>query len=323
MKNILCLVLFLTGFTTAYAQTEKPANKTVGDNFEKFFNADDVQGIFDMYSPATAVALPLPKTTEFIKGLRAQMGKISKREFVGYTNSYATYKTTFEKGILALRLSVDNEGKVNGMFAGPYVDNSGPKLERNTTKLSLPFKGEWFVVWGGDTKEQNYHVESRAQKNAFDLLIKGQTGKSFKTDGKTNEDFYAFGQPILAPSAGEVVLVVDGVKDNKPGKMNPIYVPGNTVVIKTAANEYLFFAHFKQNTIKVKQGDVVKTGTTLGLCGNSGNSSEPHLHFHIQNLEDMTEATGVKSYFDNIVVSGQPKTDYSPVQNELIRNKEK
>ena len=58
---------------------------------------------------------------------------------------------------------------------------------------------------GGDTKELNYHVESEAQKNAFDILILNEKGNSFKTDGKTNEDYYAFGKDLIAPCDGEVV----------------------------------------------------------------------------------------------------------------------
>jgi murein DD-endopeptidase MepM/ murein hydrolase activator NlpD len=188
-------------------------------------------------------------------------------------------------------------------------DESLPKPERNISKLQLPVNGEWTVFWGGDTKELNYHVENTAQKNAFDILITDDKGKSFKTDGQTNEDYYAFGKELYAPCDGEVVLVVDGVKENKPGILNPIYVPGNTVIIKAGNNEYLFFAHFKQHSIKVTEGQKVKQGQLLGLCGNSGNSSEPHLHFHIQNAEDMNIATGIKCYFDKIIVNGQEKTD--------------
>jgi len=117
-----------------------------------------------------------------------------------------------------------------------------------------------------------------------------------------------------------IVTVVDGVKDNIPGKLNPIYLPGNTVIIKTDNNEFLFFAHFIKNSIAVSEGQIVKQGDLLGLCGNSGNSSEPHLHFHIQNVEDMNEATGAKAYFKKILVDGKIKRDYSPVRNEKVRN---
>jgi murein DD-endopeptidase MepM/ murein hydrolase activator NlpD len=102
--------------------------------------------------------------------------------------------------------------------------------------------------------------------------------------------------------------------------MNPIYVPGNTVILKTANDEYLFFAHFKQHSIVVKQGQKVKQGELLGLCGNSGNSSEAHLHFHIKYSEEMSIATGAKCYFDSIIVNGETKNDYSPIKNEKIKN---
>ena len=65
----------------------------------------------------------------------------------------------------------------------------------------------------------------------------------------------------------------------------------------------------------------MKKGEILGLCGNSGNSSEPHLHFHLQNVEDMNIATGAKSYFEEIYVNGRLKKDYSPIKNEKIKNK--
>lgn len=65
----------------------------------------------------------------------------------------------------------------------------------------------------------------------------------------------------------------------------------------------------------------VKQGEVLGLCGNSGNSSEPHLHFHIQNMEAITKATGAKAYFDNIYVNGALKKDFSPIKEERVKNK--
>ncbi len=71
------------------------------------------------------------------------------------------------------------------------------------------------------------------------------------------------GKSLIAPCDGEIVLVVDGVKDNKPGELNPIYVPGNTVILKTAKNEFLLFAHLKQHSIKVKQGQKVTQGELL------------------------------------------------------------
>lgn len=321
MRNLLLFIVLTFFMNNIFGQTEKVIYKTVADNFETQYNKSNYDSIFVMFSPEMQNALPLDKTTDFLTGLKSQAGQITKRQFVKYVNgTYASYKTNFERALYSVNISIDNNSKINGLFVKPFSDDSLPKIERNTTKLKLPFNGEWTVIWGGDTKELNYHVESPAQKNAFDIVIKDAKENSFKTDGKINEDYYAFGKEIIAPCDGEIVLVVDGVKDNKPGELNPIYVPGNTIILKTADNEYLFFAHFKQHSIKVIEGQKVKQGQVLGLCGNSGNSSEPHLHFHIQNVEDMNIATGVKCYFDKIIVNGQIKTDYSPIKNDKIKN---
>jgi murein DD-endopeptidase MepM/ murein hydrolase activator NlpD len=319
MKKILTVLLsmFVAGF--AFGQTEDAAYKIAAENFEKNYNAGNYELLFSSFSPEMKKALPLDKTKAFFTKLQIESGKIIQRDFLRYERGYASYKTGFDKSVSVLNIALDENSKISGFFVKPFREKHLPEMERNLTKLILPFKGEWFVVWGGDTKELNYHIENEAQKNAFDFIITDSNNKSYKTDGETNEDYYAFGKELVAPCDGAIVLAVDGVPDNKPGKLNPVYVPGNTVIIKTKNNEYLFFAHFKQHSIRVKQGQKVKQGTVLGLCGNSGNSTEAHLHFHIQNDENMMEATGIKCYFEKLVVNGEVKTDYSPVQKEKIQ----
>jgi len=303
-----------------FGQIEKEVSKETSIKFEKHYNSGEYEQIFDLFSDEMKTALPIEQTTGFLKGLKIQAGKITKREFVRYEQTYASYKTNFERALFAVNISLDENAKINGLLVKPFKEINLPTIERNQTKMILPFKEEWTVFWGGDTKEINYHVENEAQKNAFDMIITDKHGKSYRTDGQINEDYYAFGKELIAPCDAEVVLVVDGVKDNKPGELNPIYVPGNTVILKTNNNEYLFFAHFKQNSIAVKQGQDVKQGELLGLCGNSGNSSEAHLHFHIQNVEDMNKATGAKCYFEEIWVNGEIKNDYSPIKEDKIKN---
>lgn len=323
MKHLILTALIVLTLANVLGQTEKTTSKAAAEKFEYYYNSDSSEAIFNMFEQEMQKALPLDKTIAFLTGLKSQAGKISTREFVKYEQTYASYKTKFERALFTVNISIDDNGKINGLFIKPFKESGLPKIERNSTKLKLPFKDEWTVIWGGDTKELNYHVESEAQKNAFDLVITNKQGKTYKTDGKTNEDYYAFGKELMAPCDGEIVLVVDGIKDNKPGELNPIYIPGNTVIIKTAKNEYLFFAHFKQHSIKVRQGQKIKQGQVLGLCGNSGNSSEAHLHFHIQNVENMASATGIKCYFEMLLVNGQTKTDYSPIQKDKISSDEK
>lgn len=321
MKNYILSLALLLITSNVRGQVESPIYKTVTQKFEKEYNLNQYDSIFTMFSAEMQNALPLNKTIEFFTGLNGQVGKIAQREFIKYEmQTYASYKTQFERALFSVNISVDNNAKINGLFIKPFKVDNLPKIERNSTSLLLPFNDTWNVFWGGDTKDLNYHIDNEAQKNAFDFLIIDKSGKSYKTDGKTNEDYYAFGKEVIAPCNGEIVLVIDGVKDNVLGQMNLFDVGGNTIVLKTENSEYLVFCHFKHQSIKVKEGQKVEQGQLLGLCGNTGHSSEPHIHFHIQNVEDINQATGVKCYFRKVIVNGQSKNDYSPIKNDIVSN---
>jgi murein DD-endopeptidase MepM/ murein hydrolase activator NlpD len=321
MKKLLLIALISSQFSTIFGQTEKDIYKTVVGKFEKNYNESKYDSIFAMFSEDMQKAITYKNTISFLTNSKKKLGKIVDRKFIKYKQGVgAIYKTNFEKTLFSINVSLDKNTKINGLSFEEFTEFELPKFERNSTKLMLPFNGTWNITWGGDTKELNYHVESQAQKNAFDILIQDNEGKTHKANGKSNEDYYAFGKELIAPCDGEIILAVDGVKDNIPGVLNPTFLTGNTVIIKTSNNEFLFFAHFKNHSIKVQEGQKVKQGQLLGLCGNSGNSSEPHLHFHIQNIENMSEATGVKCYFDKVMVDGVMKTDYSPIKKEKISN---
>jgi murein DD-endopeptidase MepM/ murein hydrolase activator NlpD len=320
-KSLLFTILaFLLKTNVIFSQTESIESKMAFEKFQGYYNADQPDSIFNQFSAQTKTALPLEKTKAFLSQLKSRYGNIKNTSFLNYQSGFSVYKTEFDKGILQLSVAVDKTQAITGLYAKPYEPDSLPALKRNSTPMSLPFRGEWTVFWGGDTKELNYHVATRFQKNAFDIIQTDQSGKSYKTDGKKNEDYYAFGQDIIAPCDGAVVFAVDGIKDNVPGVMNTFYIPGNSILLITSNKEYILLAHFKQGSVKVKQGDPIKQGQVLGLCGNSGNSSEPHLHFHLQNTEDFNIATGVKCYFNKLLVNGVSQTDYSPVKGDKIRN---
>ncbi len=316
MCKFFSLIVVLLIHNIAISQTEKTNYKQVSTKFVSFFNESKNDSIVSMFSSEMNAALPLDKFIQVTAGLKLQLGSIKKIRFVRLQSPSALYEITFDNAVIGMTITLNPKNEIVGLIFKPY--NEAKEIIRNNTKMKLPFKGEWSVTWGGDTKEQNYHVESVAQKNAFDFLIYDEKGLTHKGTGEANEDYYAFGKELYAPCDGEVVLVVDGIKDNIPGILNPIYIPGNTVIIKTANGEFVLFAHFKQHSIVVKQGQKVTTGALLGLCGNSGNSLEPHLHFHLQNTEDMTKATGAKCFFDQLKVNGVLKSDYSPVKGDKI-----
>ena len=321
MRNLLLCSFLFALYSCNERKEASPASakNKAADQLVSYYNRQQYDSIFHLFSPAMKEALPLKSTVDFFAQMQNDAGAIAKHKWIDKKQNADRYRTDFSKGIYWMSITV-NEKEIDGLYFKEY-DGPGvePSMIRNTTKLTLPFKGEWFVFWGGDTKAQNYHVISRSQKNAFDLVIVDKSNKSFRTNGKKNEDYYAFGQPISAPCDANVVSVIEGIKDNIPGEMNPDQVTGNTIVLKTSNKEYLLFAHFKLNSIKVKVGDSVKKGDLLGLCGNSGNSSEPHLHFHIQDKESMIGSTGIKCYFEKLLVNGEIKTDYSPIRGDRIK----
>jgi murein DD-endopeptidase MepM/ murein hydrolase activator NlpD len=324
MKRFLCCAVLLFGALQIYSQDMAPVAYTKAIQLiQDTYNNKDYSRLHEAFNSDMKSALPLAQAREVLEGLHNGLGQIRDNIFLRLADGTAFYRTSFEKGVLETRVHVDGSGLIDGLFFTPYVDETAAKA-RNTTAMRLPFKDEWFVFWGGDTEAQNYHVVSPAQKNAFDFIILDGRGQSYRTDRSSNADFYAFGKKIYAPCDAEVVTTTDGINDNKPGEMNPLQALGNSVILKTAAGEYIIMAHFKKGSVKVKTGDKVKQGQQLGLCGNSGNSSEPHLHFHLQNEGPASiSATGIKCFFEKLQVTAkgsiETRTDYSPVKGEKVK----
>ncbi|MAY23015.1 MAG: peptidase M23 [Flavobacteriaceae bacterium] len=307
------LLLFLLSSATLTSQ--ETAYLTTLETFKNHFNDANGKAVFEMMDSNMQQQLGIEKVTAIVTTFRNNLGSIVSFKFIERINTSEVYETLFEKGKQNISLSLDKDGKLNGLrFLPASEDNELPKMERNKTSLGLPFKGNWFTVWGGDTKAQNYHVVSKTQRHAFDFLKVGKNNRAFERSGTRNEDYYAFGQPIFAVCDAEVIQVNRGIPDNKPGAMNEMKPLGNSVILKTKNEEYIVYAHFEEGTIAVEEGQQVKKGQYLANCGNSGNSSEPHLHLHIQDGPNIMTSIGVKCFFDNLVVNGETKTDYSPVR---------
>ncbi len=188
-----------------------------------------------------------------------------------------------DKGIIAV---FDDSGailglNITGLSTYPDTDNALTK-----TAMTLPFQGEWLVFWGGSNVLNNYHYEYASQRYAYDF-VQAADGFSYEGDPLDNESYHAFGQNITAPADGVVIEVVNDIPDNTPvGVMNEKEPAGNVVVIDHGG-EYSFLAHLKQGSVTVKKGDPVKAGDVIGKAGNSGNSSEPHLHYQVSDGADL------------------------------------
>lgn len=294
----------------------KVANRVVS-----LVNQGDYATLQRLFNSDMSEALPLEKSTAFFQGITQQLGSITKLDAPRSDGQWVLFPAHFERGTLDMRLALDEKDQIAGLFFKPHKD-SRVVPSRNSTELTLPFKGKWLVFWGGDTSKLNYHHDTPNQQFAFDLLGVGPDGKTKQDRGKGNESYYAFGREVLAPSEGTVVAAIDGVPDNEPGSMNPYSALGNCVVIQHRTNEVSVLAHFRRGSVRVKAGDKVSRGQVLGLCGNSGNSSEPHLHYHLQDSPVIQDGLGIKCFFSKVTVLKDGKTaekeEYSPVKEDVI-----
>ena len=232
-------------------------------------------------------------------------------------------KCRFEKAPdpLLLLIALTPEGRVSGLAVRPQAAKEYPstKLDYVTkTVLHLPFRDEWFVFWGGRTIAENYHAVSKSQRFAYDLLImKG--GTTHTGDGTRLSDYYAYGAEILAPAAGTVVWACDSLPDQKPGTMDPTHPVGNGVVIDHGNGEFSLLAHMQPKSLRVKKGSRVEAGTVLGLCGNSGNTSEPHIHYHLQDGPDIATAEGLPASFVDVCIDGTKQAKVEPRKGQRIK----
>ncbi len=148
----------------------------------------------------------------------------------------------------------------------------------NPAALSLPFKGRWYSWQGfdGDWTHKGIY------KYAYDFVICDTDKKTYMNEGKQLSDYYCFAKEVLSPVRGRVVKVIHYLADNPVGSVDIVNNWGNEIVIEDSRGYIVKLAHFASHSIYVVEGQWVDVGTVLGLCGNSGNSPQPHIHIQMQ-----------------------------------------
>ena len=159
-----------------------------------------------------------------------------------------------------------------------YLNGKERLYNRYYQQLSLPVLGEWMISQGYDGTITHKGEWSKA----IDFVILDEQMKTFQLPGNTPENFYCFNKPVIAPADGIVIEIIDYIEDNEIGKNNTTQNWGNTIIIKHAPNLFSKLSHLKQYSVKVKKDCFVRKGDIIALCGNSGRSPEPHLHFQLQ-----------------------------------------
>ena len=221
----------------------------------------------------------------------------------------------------------------------------GIPVIKNAVAISSPLKGAGWAAANGPANGSGHrralipvgggaHI---AQRFAIDWVQLRDEGGTYTGDPKDNKNYRAYGSDVLAVADATVVTVKDGIPQNVPG-INSRAVPitletvgGNHIILDLGAGHFAFYAHLQPGQIRVKPGDRVKRGQVMALLGNSGNSTEPHLHFHICNINSPLASEGLPYALDFEVLgkgmgwkpAGAPaperRSQEMPLQNTVVR----
>ena len=177
-------------------------------------------------------------------------------------------------------------GAMVALIAGMLIDLQMARLApAGAVDLRFPLKGGRFaIVHGGGGAALNYHHPVPAQAYATDVVALNHRGRRARGVRPEALDAYEiFDRAVIAPCDGIVSGTSDGAPDAPIGRVDPLRPAGNHVLLFCAvgrAGITLLLAHFRSGSVAVARGDRVRRGTLLGRVGNSGNSTEPHLHIH-------------------------------------------
>jgi murein DD-endopeptidase len=227
------------------------------------------------------------------------------------------------------------------------VDTLPIIISTSIPTISSPLRGDHWLAGNGPSNTSGHRralipVDARAvisQRFAIDWVRLGDDGTTFHGDKLDNKNYYAYGVDALAVADGVVTETKDGIPENIPGEKSravPITletVGGNHVIIDIGNGCFAFYAHLQPGSLRVKLGEKVHRGQVVGLVGNSGNSTEPHLHFHISNASSPLGSEGLPYLLPSFEVEGtgwtwKPSEAKSepvkhtleiPLENEVVR----
>jgi murein DD-endopeptidase MepM/ murein hydrolase activator NlpD len=219
-------------------------------------------------------------------------------------------------------LRVHVHGNVDG-HAAEFTGSIPIKSEFAQNKYIFPLRGVWYAGYGA-----SFHTGHRwavPEEFALDIAKVGESGLSHKGDGTRFDDYYAYGSDVLAAADGRVTSVANDQQEDpsamqRPNETQEAYfarlqkeqgerlakgltaITGNYVMIDHGKNEYSLYAHLQPGSVGIRVGDQVKAGDVIGKLGSSGNSTEPHLHFHVCDKPDPLMCAGIPVNFSNITI---------------------
>jgi peptidase M23-like protein len=217
--------------------------------------------------------------------------------------------------------------KKRGENAERELDAPTTQVLNKATEIAPPLRGKNWVAGNGPSNtsvhrrtflviEGTPHI---AQRYAIDWVQIGEDNKTYRGDAKENHSYHCYGADALAVADGLVVEVKDGIPENTPNASMAVpitlsTIAGNHVNLDLGGGIYAMYAHLQPGSLRVKLGERVKRGQVIGLVGNTGNSSEPHLHFQLMDRNSPLASEGVPYALPEYVVRGKGETDSGKMQ---------
>ncbi len=222
-------------------------------------------------------------------------------------------------GVLDVDLVFDGRGAIASLRFAPREPLPPDPAAGRRVHLRLPLEGRWWVYWGGPDELRNYHVVAPDQRHAIDF-VRWKRGGTASGQGVHNRDYAAWDRRVVAPADGVVVAAKDGVRDNRPRVEveNADDPAGNHVLLDIGDGAFALLGHLRSGSVRVRPGDRVRAGDLLARVGNSGNSSEPHLHFHVQDSATPLSGNGLPARFRDVVVDGRWRRTAAALQGSFI-----
>ncbi|MFJ9039949.1 M23 family metallopeptidase [Streptomyces sp. NPDC102406] len=193
---------------------------------------------------------------------------------------------------------------------------------REPVEVAPPVRGRWSALNSPADKVPSHGTHAYGQTYAIDIVAEGDTVQADGERGRPESaavwpvarrprDFPAFGEPLYAVADATVVHASDWRRDHLSRTslaglaylmlvesairevVGAGWIVGNHIVLDLGDGVHALYAHVRRGSVMVRPGDRVRAGQMLARCGNSGNSSEPHVHFQLMDGADLDSATGI------------------------------
>lgn len=213
-------------------------------------------------------------------------------------------------------------------FAGAEFN---PRTDIKPLVINPPLKGNNLFFANQSTSEYHFDVLIfldgglyTPERFAFDEIeFASDWSDIYSGNPDTNDSYFNYGDTLYAVANGEIIDKVDGRSENHGSQADMVFnsdneYAGNYLVIKLAEKQYAFYCHIIPGSFMVDKGENVEVGQPLALLGNSGNSSSPHLHFHIADGKDFWKSNGIPFVFNSYTKIGDLET--GPVTPVEVQN---